>query len=88
MSEINTGGKGLSVIRGVLEAIIVAALLWTGSSLVDLKVDNGVLKSQLNQLLDNTSDLPSIRKSVVRHDIEITALKEKVKELEQVKNLK
>lgn len=78
----------MSVIRGVLEAVIVAALLWTSSTLVSLKVDNGILKSQLSTIVVNTSDLPALRVNQAQLKIEMSMVKEDIKDLKQVKNLR
>ena len=82
------GTNKLSVVRGILEAVIVLALAWTSSTLVSLKVDNGVLKEQTSTIVKNTSDLPALRVDVAQLKIEMASVKDDVKDLKQVKNLR
>lgn len=78
----------LQVFRGILEAVIVAALLWTGSSLVALKSDTAVIKDRMLALGPLTNDVSAIRLRVAMHDVEIEQLKEDQKELKSLKGLK
>ena len=81
------GPNKLSIFRGILEAIIVLALAWTSSTLVSLKVDNGVLKEQTASIVRNTSDLPSLRTDVTQLKIEMSSAKDDIKELRQVRGV-
>lgn len=82
------GGNKLQMIRGVLEAVIVAALLWTGASLVQLREQNAVMHAQLNMIQTQLIDVPSMKLKLAEHQIEINMLKENQKELKSVRGLK
>lgn len=74
MPEQQTVSK-IQSIRTILECIIVAAMLWTGSSLIELKTQTAVVQVQLSSLQINLADLPANR-------TELTKLRG---ELEQIK---
>ena len=90
MNEPNqkNGGSKLSAVRGVLEAVIVAALLWTGSTLVAVRTDNAVMQNQLATVVANTADFPAYKIKTAENALEITQLKDDVKELRSVRNMK
>ena len=78
----------VSFIRGVLEAVIVAALIWTGSTLVAVRVDNATMKQELSTLLANTADFPAYKIKTAENTLEIAGLKDEVKELRTVRNMR
>lgn len=78
----------LQVFRGILEAVIVASLLWTGSSLITLREQNAVMSTQLAMIQSQLLDVPSMKLELARHGIEIDQLKEDAKESRQVKGLR
>jgi len=65
----------LQSIRTILEVLIVTALIWTGSSLIELKTQTAIVQTQLAALRVDLADLPATR-------IESTRLRS---ELEQTK---
>lgn len=66
----------LQVVRGVLEAIIVAALLWTGSSLIQLKTQIAVAQVQLTAIQVTLAEVPDVKLEAVKQDSDIRQLKE------------
>jgi cell division protein FtsB len=81
-------GNKLSMVRGVLEAIIVASLLWTGSTLVAVRVDNATMKEQLSTVVTNTADFPAYKIKTAELSLEINQLKDDVKDLKAVRNMR
>lgn len=53
-------------IRTILECVIVAALLWTGSTLVALKVELAQVSTRLTSIETTLSDVPRITADNVR----------------------
>lgn len=88
MTEQIQSGSKLQKVRGVLEAVIVAALLWTGSSLIALREQNAVMHAQLTMIQTQLLDVPSMKLQLTKHEIEIERLKEDVKETRSVKGLR
>lgn len=88
MTEQIQSGSKLQKVRGILEAVIVAALLWTGSSLIALREQNAVMHAQLTMIQTQLLDVPSMKLQLTRHDIEIERLKEDMKETRSVKGLR
>jgi hypothetical protein len=88
MPDSIQGTSKVSMIRGVLEAVIVAALIWTGSTLVAVRVDNATMKQQLTTLVANTADFPAYKIKTAENTLEIATLKDDVKELRTVRNMR
>ena len=84
----DSGGNKIQMFRGILEAIIVASLLWTGASLVQLREQNAVMQSQLTTIQGQLLDVPSMKLRLAEHNIEIRRLQEDVKEVRSVRGLK
>lgn len=61
----------LQLVRGILEAVIVAALLWTGSSLIELKTQTAVIQSQLAAIQVNLADVPAVKQETIKLRAEI-----------------
>lgn len=85
---IEEKGSKVSIVRGVLEAVIVAALIWTGSTLVAVRVDNATMKQQLTTLVANTADFPAYKIKTAENSLEIRTLKDDVKELKLVRDMR
>jgi hypothetical protein len=83
----DTGGNRLQMIRGVLEAVIVATLLWTGTSLIALREQNAAMQVQLSTIQSQLIDVPSMKLKLAEHQIEINRLKEDLKEARSVRGL-
>jgi hypothetical protein len=88
MTEQIQSGSKLQKIRGVLEAVIVAALLWTGSSLIALREQNAVMSAQLTMIQSQLLDVPAMKLELAEHGVEITRLKEDMRDTRSVRNLK
>lgn len=56
----------LQLVRGVLEAVIVAALIWTGSSLIDLKTQTAVVQSQLASIQLTLAEVPGVKQDTIK----------------------
>ena len=84
--QIQTGSK-LQKVRGILEAVIVAALIWTGSSLIALREQNAVMHAQLTMIQSQLLDVPSMKLQLAENGIEIDRLQEDMKELRSVRGL-
>lgn len=87
MEQAQSGSK-LQKIRGILEAVIVAALLWTGSSLIALREQNAVMSAQLTMIQSQLLDVPAMKLELAEHGVEITRLKEDMRDTRSVRNLK
>lgn len=85
---IESQGSKLQKVRGVLEAVIVAALLWTGSSLIALREQNAVMSAQLTMIQSQLLDVPAMKLELAEHGVEIDRLKEDVKENRSVRGLR
>ena len=83
-----SSGNRIQMVRGILEAVIVASLLWTGASLVQLREQNAVMQAQLSTIQSQLLDVPSMKLTLAEHSIEINMLKENQKELRSVRGLK
>lgn len=87
--ETPKGNKnGLQIFRSVLEAIIVLALGWTGSSLVQVKTDTAVLRTQMAGVPSAIEQIQDLRVSDANQNIEIARLKDDVKEVKSLKGFK
>lgn len=75
MLDVQQPISKLQSIRTILEVLIVTALIWTGSSLIELKTQTAIVQTQLAALRVDLADLPATR-------IESTRLRS---ELEQTK---
>lgn len=84
----NQQGHKLQMVRGVLEALIVASLLWTGNSLIALREQNAVMHTQLTLIQGQLLDVPSMKLQLAEHGFAIKQLQEDVKEVKQVRKLK
>ena len=51
----------LQSIRTILECVIVAVLIWTGSSLVEFKTQMAVVQSQLTGIQVGLADVPKLK---------------------------
>lgn len=87
MPDTQQGSK-LHMVRGILEAMIVAALLWTGSSLIAVREQNAVMQNQLATIQGQLIDLPSVKLEIARHGIKIEQLEKAQEESRQVKRLR
>lgn len=94
-TDIKQGANRLSIFRGVLEAIIIAALIWTGSTLVALRVENATLSGKLDAIADNTKDLPILRNDVITLKVQRLAQNDRdaaqdaeIKELRSLRGMK
>lgn len=84
----DSGGNRLQMVRGILEAIIVATLLWTGTSLIALREQNAAMQVQLSTIQSQLIDVPSMKLKLAEHQIEINRMKEDIKETRSVRRLK
>lgn len=73
-TQHNIGGK-LQSFRVVMEALIAAALIWTGSSLLQLKTQLAVVQTQLTSVQATLVDVPSLKLQQVRTDTEVAQLR-------------
>lgn len=87
MTEDNPKKNGLQIFRSVLEAIIVLALGWTGSSLVQVKTDTAVLRTQMSGVPSAIEQIQDLRVSDANQNIEIARLKDDVKEVKSLRGL-
>lgn len=95
MPDATTGGNKLSIFRGVLEAIIVLGIAWTGSTMMNLRVENARLSGKLDAIAENTKDLPQVRNDVVTLKVQRLAQTDKdrqqdaaIDELRRLRGLK
>lgn len=51
----------LQSIRTILECVIVAVLIWTGSSLVEFKTQMAVVQTQLASIQIGLADVPKLK---------------------------
>lgn len=65
----------LQSIRTILECVIVAALLWTGSTLVGLKVELAGVSVRLSSIEASVADVPN----VVAENVRLKAEQEQAK---------
>lgn len=76
MPDTSTGGGSkLQSFRTVLECLIVGALMWTGSSLVQLKTQGAVIQSQLAAVQVTIADVPALRIEQVKSRAELDQLR-------------
>jgi hypothetical protein len=78
----------VSMFRSVLEAVMVAGLIWTGSTLVAVRTDNAVMQNQLTTVIANTADFPAYKIKVAENSLRISALEVEVKDLRSVRNMR
>lgn len=65
MSETRTeGARNWQSIRTVMEGLILAVLVWTGSSLVAVKSQLAVLQVQVATIQTQLADLPAMRSKI------------------------
>jgi hypothetical protein len=78
----------VSMFRSLLEAVMVAGLLWTGTTLVAVRTDNAVMTSKLEDIARNTADFPAYKIKTAENGIRIASLEDEVKELRSVRNMR
>lgn len=81
-------GNGLQIFRTVLEGVIILALGWTGSSLVQVKTDTAVIKSQVASVQPALNKLEDLRIDVSNHETRLNGMEDDIKELQSVRGLK
>lgn len=64
----------LQSIRTILECIIVAVLIWTGSSLVEFKTQMAVVQTQLASIQIGLADVPELKEEAAVARAERAAL--------------
>jgi choline-glycine betaine transporter len=95
VEESNNKVPPLQVMRGVLEAIIVAALLWTGNSLIELKTQVAIAQTQLAAIQVSLADVPSLqledskqKEQILQLSKDQSKLAEDVKELRKLRGMR
>lgn len=78
----------LQSIRVILEGVIVAALIWTGSSLIELKTQTAVVQSQLANIQTTLASVPDLKVENVKQRSDIEQLKSEVEDLKRLKGFK
>ncbi len=86
----DSGGKMpyLQTIRGILEAVIVAALLWTGNSLIDLKTQTAVVQSQLLAIQVSLADIPLVKTENIKLRADVDQLKQEMAEQKKLRGFR
>lgn len=75
-------------LRTVLEAVIVALLLWTGRSLVTLQTQIAVVQADIQGLRGQLSDVPRLTSTVAELKVQVERDRADIAELRAVRNLK
>lgn len=58
---ITESAKNWASVRAVIEALILAALLWTGNSLTTMRVQLAILQSQLAAVSTTLADVADLK---------------------------
>lgn len=77
-----------SIVRGILEAVTVGFLFWIAGSLIEAKQVNAILMYKIDTVVANTADFPAYKIKTAENSIEISQLKEQVKELYKVREMR
>lgn len=75
-------------LRTVLEAVIVALLLWTGRSLVTLQTQIAVVQADIQGLRGQLSDVPRLTSTVAELKVQVERDRADIAELRAVRNLR
>lgn len=85
----------LQTVRGILEAVIVASLLWVGNTLIDATTKMAVMQTQLASIQTQLADVPNLKVDAIKKDAMIEQLQRQqqintgaVDELRKVRGLR
>lgn len=82
------GARKWQSVRTVLEAIIVALLLWSGRSMVTLQTQIAVVQSDISVLRGQLADVPQMSTRLSRLEVQVENDRQRLNELQQLRGLK